>query len=309
MNASATYAKDGYLIKKNLIDRSRISNLLESYESFKNRGSIYYSQSNHNWRNTNQDIDAYGHLEKSIENFTDIIWAPRLSSNGKKILLSKDIQNCLWEISGTREEFCLRQNMLFDKSTGTIDHIDSKYLDTDPMGHLIGAWIALEDIHGNGGEFHVYPGSHQCPDNKPETWKDLTHDQFVEWSENLRKKFRRTPIHLRAGDVLFWHPSLLHGSTNQRLEGNSRKSLTAHYYPATYKRGGKGVITDPSDQLHQQTILRENKKLRKFGSLPIYTKKRRSSIFWSLTGATIYMLNKNNQDRMLMNRSSYEVEQ
>ena len=48
------------------------------------------------------------------------------------------------------------QNMFFDKSTGTIDHIDTWYLDSDPMGYLFGAWIALEDIDGKGGVFHVY---------------------------------------------------------------------------------------------------------------------------------------------------------
>ena len=45
---------------------------------------------------------------------------------------------------------------VFDRATGTIDHIDTWYLDTEPMGHLIAAWVALEDIDGQG-EFHVYP--------------------------------------------------------------------------------------------------------------------------------------------------------
>ena len=49
------------------------------------------------------------------------------------------------------DEFVMWQNMLFDKSTGTIDHLDSYYLDTDPIGNLIAIWVALEDINGEGG--------------------------------------------------------------------------------------------------------------------------------------------------------------
>ena len=50
--------------------------------------------------------------------------------------------------------------MLFYRSTSILDHLDSWYLDTDPMGSLFGVWIALEDIDGKGGSFHVYPESH-----------------------------------------------------------------------------------------------------------------------------------------------------
>ena len=42
------------------------------------------------------------------------------------------------------------QNMIFDKSTSTVDHIDSYYLDTIPAGELVGVWIALEGITGQG---------------------------------------------------------------------------------------------------------------------------------------------------------------
>ena len=38
--------------------------------------------------------------------------------------------------------------MFFDRSTGTVEHQDSWYLDTDPPGNLVGVWYALEDIQG-----------------------------------------------------------------------------------------------------------------------------------------------------------------
>ena len=74
--------------------------------------------------------------------------------------------------------------MLFDKSTGTVDHIDSYYLDTNPMGRLIAAWFALEDINGDGGAFNIYPGSHLINSNE---WIGMNHDEFVNWSRNKTK--------------------------------------------------------------------------------------------------------------------------
>ena len=278
---------------KNL-KRKRVSN-----------GSIYYSQSNHNWRNTKFDIDTHGFLEKSLQGFTDYIWAHNLSCSGKNILLSREIEKCLQKLSGKTQEFCMWQNMIFDKSIGTIDHIDTWYLDTDPMGYLIAAWVALEDIDGNGGEFHVYPGSHLDDRTKPENWKNLNHEKFVEWSEEVSKSFKKTPIHLKAGDVLFWHPFLLHGSSNQKLKGFSRKSLTAHYHPVSMKRGGRGVVTNSSDSLYKTAVSDTTKNIRRFGSLPIYAHRNRINAMRSLVGATRYFLNFKNRDHMLMSRNDY----
>ena len=50
--------------------------------------------------------------------------------------------------------------MLFDKSTGTPEHTDQYYLDTQPTGGVVGAWFALEDYDDNCGRFYVRPESH-----------------------------------------------------------------------------------------------------------------------------------------------------
>ena len=41
---------------------------------------------------------------------------------------------------------------------------------------------------------------------------------------------------LKKGDVLFWHPYLIHGSYNQTNSKFSRKSITAHYHPIGFGR-------------------------------------------------------------------------
>ena len=94
-------------------------------------------------------MDINNLLKVSFQNFTDILWANSLGKAGRNILQGEEMRNALSDISNS-QEFIMWQNMLFDKSTGTIDHLDSWYLDTNPYGNLLAAWIALEDINGEG---------------------------------------------------------------------------------------------------------------------------------------------------------------
>ena len=95
--------------------------------------------------------------------------------------------------------------MFFDKSTGTIDHIDTWYLDSDPMGYLFGAWVALEDIDGKGGVFHVYPKSHLSI-NK--SWKNISHDEFINWSKKRSSKVSKKTSFLKQRRFIIMAPIL-----------------------------------------------------------------------------------------------------
>ena len=193
INARDYFNEHGYVIFKQHIDKDNISLLLKRFENFIKKGGIYYSQSNHNWRNASHDTDEFGLLKNSMESFTSLLLEPKLAEAGRKILLSDSVANCLKQVSGLNEDFCMWQNMLFDKSIGTVDHMDSWYLDTDPMGYLIGSWFALEDIDGRGGSFHVYPGSHKMNNSE---WKGLSHYQFVEWSNDNKKNMKKFQLFL-----------------------------------------------------------------------------------------------------------------
>ena len=88
--------------------------------------------------------------------------------------------------------FLQHQHMFFDLSMETIDHIDSWYLDTNPRGSLIGAWIALENISLKGGCFHIYPKSHfEVHENE---FLNLNHDQFIKWTNKKIANFTKKNI-------------------------------------------------------------------------------------------------------------------
>ena len=222
---------EGFIIIRNLINEALITNILDALKKFKSKDVYYYTQSSHTWVKSSKTTKE-GYLIDSIQSPTKQRNCGELKFAAEEIISCKRISEKLQEISGNIK-FVNWQNMLFDKSTGTIDHADTWYLDTKPRGHMIAAWIALEDINESAGRFFVYPKSHKLTiqENINKTFKDnYLYAKFMHKfiKENNLKKFAPA---MRKGDVLFWHPFTLHGSLSQKDNKYSRKSLTAHYHP------------------------------------------------------------------------------
>ena len=52
------------------------------------------------------------------------------------------------------------------------------------------------------------------------------------------------PLHVEAGDVVIWHPQLLHGGA-PHLSARSRKSVVMHVTPKGIPVGHQDVLFDP----------------------------------------------------------------
>ena len=123
--------------------------------------------------------------------------------------------------------------MLFDKSTGTLDHADTWYLDTKPRGKMIAAWIALEDIQEPAGRFYIYPKSNKLEILENINRKIKDHYSYAKFMDEFvrNNNLKLYAPEMKRGDVLFWHPFTIHGSLSQKDSKYSRKSITAHYHP------------------------------------------------------------------------------
>ena len=53
------FDKNGYFVFENLISNNKIDKICKEFNKFKLSNSIYYSQSEHNWRYTKSDLDEY----------------------------------------------------------------------------------------------------------------------------------------------------------------------------------------------------------------------------------------------------------
>jgi phytanoyl-CoA hydroxylase len=236
------YHDVGYVIFRDLIDHQLVDDVLDAIDKVKrNPLAIYYSQSVHRWVRPHLSPGRF--MTESIENPSWHLNLPDLRNATMAVIYNKNVTDALHLISG-RTHFVSWQDMLFDRSVGTVDHQDSWYLDTNPPGQLIAGWFSLEDIQPDSGPFFVFPKSHLLPRLSEADYPShpdfiaKVRDQITE--SNLTKR----PMLLPKGYVLFWHPTLVHGADFPADERYSRKSLTSHYYPKGVPRKDTVTLED-----------------------------------------------------------------
>lgn len=251
------YDENGYVVFKNLISDDLCDSFIKVYEKLKgDRLFIYPSQSTYDVFPFVPNSDGY--IAESVENPAFLVLRPKFAQAARDCLLDEGMAKGLAALDGhTRHVFW--QSMFFDKSTGTTVHQDSIYLDTDPRGHLIGAWLALEDINPESGPFIVYPGTHK---SRPYLDEDAdTYGNIHKYCLNIidKSNYQLVEMTVDKGDVIFWHPFLIHGAADNLNPKFSRKSLTGHYYPsefATILDGKKKAPThsvSPAFDLHTRS--------------------------------------------------------
>ena len=135
MSIKKHFYNEGYVIIRNLINEELITNILDSPKQFKKTNVYYYTQSSHTWVKSSKTTEE-GFLIDSIQSPTKQRNCGELKYAAEKIISCNAISAILQEISGSTK-FINWLNMLFDKSTGTIDHADTWYLDTKPRGNMI----------------------------------------------------------------------------------------------------------------------------------------------------------------------------
>jgi phytanoyl-CoA hydroxylase len=137
----------------------------------------------------------------------------------------------LAELFGEEPYAC--QSMFYFKPPGARGqdlHQDNFYLRVKP-GTCMAAWIAVDDADaGNGGMMCVPMTASldiACPEKADPALFFTT--EHVEPPPGLEPQM----MELRAGDVLFFNGSVIHGSTPNTSADRFRRSLIFHYVPAS----------------------------------------------------------------------------
>ncbi len=104
-------------------------------------------------------------------------------------------------------------------------HQDHAYFNFSLETRIVGVWIALEDVDRENGCMFVVPGGHR---EGPRT-HFLRRDWQICDTEVL--SLRRLALPMRAGDVLFFHSKLPHGTPINRTD-RMRWAIQYHYVPA-----------------------------------------------------------------------------
>jgi len=125
------------------------------------------------------------------------------------------------------------QSMFYFKPPGARGqdlHQDNFYLRVKP-GTCMAAWVAVDDADAGNGGLMCVPQTATldiaCPEKSDATLS------FT--SEHVEPPLGLTPqmMELRAGDVLFFNGSVIHGSTPNTSTDRFRRSLIFHYVPAS----------------------------------------------------------------------------
>jgi phytanoyl-CoA hydroxylase len=223
------YDDHGYVIVPKAIPEPLVDTLLDRYKAdILNSKAKFYRQ------NTNvYDLNRFTSAGHVIQSFLDVHHYKRFPAFRQAALdlyFSRALHATLSSVTG-HAKHNLMQSMLFDANAATPPHQDWWYLDTTgPSGHLLGAWIALEDIHEDAGRFFVMPGTHKVrlhEDNLPHSdWLARMKDYIDSHRQDVY-----APA-LKKGDVLLWNSRTIHGALATRDQRHSRKSLTAHFMPS-----------------------------------------------------------------------------
>jgi phytanoyl-CoA hydroxylase len=131
------------------------------------------------------------------------------------------------------------QSMYFEGNSATWEHQDSYYLDSEKVGEMAAAWIAMEDIAARAGRFFICPGSHRIRLEKHGFENNIAEHHEV-YISSVVGKIKELKLEIRApalekGDVLFWNALTIHGSLNSQDPRCSRSSITCHAIPGSRK--------------------------------------------------------------------------
>jgi phytanoyl-CoA hydroxylase len=108
-------------------------------------------------------------------------------------------------------------------------HQDLHYFPFRPTDSIVCSWTAMEKVHRQNGCLVVLPGTHKG--------ELLPHD-YPKWEGGVNKMYhgimdfdpsaKRVHLEMEAGDTVFFHPLLIHGSGMNRTNG-FRKAISCHY--------------------------------------------------------------------------------
>ncbi len=170
-----------------------------------------------------------------------------LSEAGKAIIFIPEIVNFIRILLD--DVPVAMQSLFFEYGSEQALHQDFVYVTSKFLSHLVGVWVALEDVGPEQGPLLYVPSSHYAQKYNlggGKLYFDETNRQkSPEWYRHINNEIERlrlnpTPFYAKKGDVLLWHSALIHGGAPILTKNVTRKSFVVHYssrssYPRDYR--------------------------------------------------------------------------
>ena len=217
--AKAIYESNGIIVVKHLLNRDEVDEIRDVFMEYEKN-------------NTSASAEKL-----SYPRFDNLHRQPDLTAGAlvKRLLLDRrfygTVANLLGDAYGAQSMFFMKP----PGARGQAYHQDNFFLGASP-DTCVAAWIAVDDCDDDNGGLRVLPGTH----NRPVLCHQQSADMDASYSEwQVSVDTGSVPIEavMEAGDVLFFHGSIVHGS-KPNLSERYRRSLVFHYIPQASTKVG-----------------------------------------------------------------------
>ena len=220
--AKEIYQENGVIVLKHLLNRDEV---------LKIRKAFAYADQEYTWgpeRSEQGSDKKYPRIDNPHRETT--LEAGRLVA---ELLFDSRFYGTVEDLLGPSYA---AQSMYFLKpphARGQAYHQDNWFLNTHP-DTCLAAWIALDDCDDDNGGLRVIPGTHKYPVmcHKNSADMDLS---FNEKEVSVDPTTKSLQAVMDAGDVLFFHGSIVHMSLPNASKDRTRRSLVFHYIPQSSK--------------------------------------------------------------------------
>lgn len=212
------FARDGYLVARGLLASAEVEELIANFMAMHAGGPISGCFHPVPLEKTGGDI---------LKAYPRMMHPHRVDATARRYLLHPRILAVLTACFG--EEPLAAQSMLYFKpptARGQALHQDDYYLKTSP-GRCVAAWIALDPADRENGGMLLVPGTQDTPilcPHEADPRLSFTRDEV-----DVPAGLEPLPIDLRAGDVLFFNGSIVHGSYPNTSVTRFRRAYIGHY--------------------------------------------------------------------------------
>lgn len=225
----ALFREQGYLIVHGLLNAQQIAEIRDTFMEAGRNGPVEgLSEFRHGGRDAYSPTDPLSKYPRMMH--PHLHMDKPVGPLARKYMLSPAIGQVLEDLMG--EEPLAVQSMFYFKPPGARGqdlHQDNYYLRVSP-GTCMAVWIAIDDADPDNGGMVLVPGTQDmqvvCPD-KADPTKFFTTEHV-----DVPPGKKEVPAILKAGDVLFFNGSVIHGSDPNTSKDRFRRALICHYVPA-----------------------------------------------------------------------------
>ena len=221
------FENNGYLIIPTLFSAEEVAELRDAFMAQAKDGAVEGLSSRGEISDPNDPLYRYPRMMHPHHRPQ----FPLVHGVSKKYLLDRRVHDVLADLYGEEPIAC--QTMFYFKPPGSRGqdlHQDNYYLRVKP-GTCMAAWTAIDDSDEENGGLVVVPGTHkmdvQCP---TESDRSIF---FTGHRVDPPAGTKQVPVNMKAGDVLFFNGSIIHGSYGNTSKDRFRRAFICHYAPSS----------------------------------------------------------------------------